>query len=87
MAEYGYRKIDFAIVHSINCFNQNRPSEYHRSICKRNIQSVIEQVKPKMIIASGNFALQTLTGKWGIKRYENKIEIISLFGSRYKIMY
>jgi len=87
LATHGFRKIDFAIVHSINCFSNGKPSEYHRKMCKPVIQDVIEQVNPKLIIVSGNFALHAITGKWGIKRYENKVNVISLFDNRYKAMY
>jgi len=40
-----------------------------------------------MVIVCGNFALHTITGMWGIRKYENKIEKKILFGKERKIMY
>ena len=33
MSCYGFRKIDFSIIHSIQCWLK-RPSEYHRDACR-----------------------------------------------------
>jgi uracil-DNA glycosylase len=33
LTNYGLRKVDFGIIHSIQCYAK-RPSEYHRDACR-----------------------------------------------------
>ena len=86
MSEYGLRKIDFSIIHSINCWSK-RPSEYHRDKCRHWIENLINNIQPKIIILCGNFALHTFTCKWGIKKYENKISKVVFNKKYHKVMY
>jgi len=83
----GFTKAEFGIIYSINCFNSGRPSEYHRDCCRQWIDKFIASIQPELIICCGNFALHTLTGKWGINKYENKIVDKVLFKRIEKIMY
>jgi len=83
----GFAKTDFSIIYSINCFNSGRPSEHHRNCCRQWIKGFINHVEPEIIISCGNFALHTLTDKWGIKLYENKIADRVLFGRIRKIIH
>ena len=87
MASYGFTKSQFGVINSINCYNKNKPSEYHRERCLINISKFVERLDPELIISCGNFALHTLTGKWGINNYVNKISNRILFKKKRKIMY
>lgn len=87
MAEYGFTKTQFSVINSINCYNKNKPSESHRDQCRPNLAKFIERIDPELIICCGNFALHTLTGRWGINKYINKIEERILFKKKRKIMY
>jgi len=83
----GFKKSEFKIGYSIFCYNEHRPSEYHREMCIDNIKMLLQSFNPKMILILGNFALHTLTGKWGIQKIEDKIEKRIIFKKEYEVMY
>jgi len=87
MAEHGFTQNEFAVIHSINCYNDNKPSEYHRDCCRPVVAKFIERVDPELVICSGNFALHTLFGRWGINNYVNTVDERVLFKKTRKIMY
>jgi uracil-DNA glycosylase family 4 len=87
MSIYGFKKEEFGIIHSINCYNKNKPSESHRDNCREWLAKFINRINPELIICCGNFALHTITGKWGISKYENKVKNIVLFKKQYNVMF
>jgi hypothetical protein len=47
MSKYNLTKDQFKIIHSINCFNKNKPSEYHRNLCRPNIENILKDFDPE----------------------------------------
>ena len=87
MAKHGFTKNQFKIIYSINCKIEGKPSEHHRNLCRHNIKNMLKDFNPEWIIICGNFALHTLTDKWGIKKYEGKHEKKVLFSKQYNVVY
>ena len=85
---YGLKKADFSIIFSINCYLKSNPSEVHRDTCRNKIKEFFHrQPDIKNVIIAGNYALHTLTDRWGIKNFLNVIENRVLFGKTYKTFY
>jgi hypothetical protein len=81
------RKSNFSIFYSINCFFKGNPSELHRNICRTNLVNLFNQTITNKLIISGNYALHTLTDRWGIKTYMNRIEKRLIFKKEYDMIY
>lgn len=82
MANNQLTKQDFIILNSVNCKIMNdgkpcKPSEYHREVCHNWTRKYIKTVKPEKILVMGNFAINSLTGEWGIGKFYKDNKLLS----------
>lgn len=54
---------DFIFDNSVRCYSDNKPSSKQLKQCKPNWMSVVSRYKPKVIVALGNYAAESILGK------------------------
>lgn len=64
------------ITNTVKCYTPNNrgPTDEEVQTCKRFLKQELEIIKPRIILALGNYALQYFTGHGGMTRCHGKIE-------------
>jgi uracil-DNA glycosylase family 4 len=68
--ETGMGKISIWHTTAVKCLppNESKPKKIHTDACLRHLKQEIEKLSPKVLVASGDTALRSLTGKSGISK-------------------
>lgn len=74
LEQAGFRREDVFVTNSVRCRPpENRePAAKELEACRRYLIDEIGAVRPRVIVALGNSALKTLTGKSGVSKYRGE---------------
>lgn len=76
LEEIGLTRRDVYITNTIKCYTPgNRgPESAEVEACKGFLRQELATIKPKIVVALGNYALQYFTGHAGMSRHHGKVE-------------
>lgn len=88
LASAGLAKNDVFITNTVLCRppeNRN-PTKEEVDNCRERLDKLIEIMKPKVIVAIGNFATERILGKNGINGLRGKVHAIKFDGREIKVV-
>lgn len=75
LQEIGLERKQVYVSNTVKCYtSNNRAPQFHETAaCKDFLKREVECVKPKVIVALGNYALKYFTGSMGMSRMHGKL--------------